>query len=388
MSALRILADAKDAQITLIDRHPYHFLQTEGYGLVAGTVLFEETLVTLHTFCSGYGEHVSFLHEIVDDIDFESKRVICSGGQEVAYDYLIIAAGSVTRFMASVEGLQKCSHGVKSLRSAFEMKQFFEKELYLRLESMRDSKKVYSVVIGGAGLSGVEIAAEMQHYFNRYYHSNTLACDTLQIHLISGGDTILKGMHPNVIAKAQKRLLELGVILHKGAHIEKVESDRAILENGEHILFDFMIFTGGIMAAPIVSQIPLQHNRMGQVMVGADLQVPGMEGVFAVGDAAEISDNHGHILPDTAQVAIKSGIHAAKNIKRMLQGKKTRPANITIKGLAIALGGRYAIVDMGYIRIYGLVSYFAKKLAEKIYKWPLWMRCRVGYRKSCRLDEG
>lgn len=388
VSALRTLSDEKDVHITLIDRHPYHFLQTEGYGLVAGTILFEETIVTLDTLCSGYGEHVSYLQEIVVDIDFESRRVICSDGKEVAYDYLIIAAGSVTRFMASVEGLQKCSHGVKSLRSAFEMKQFFEKELYLRLESTKDSQKVYSVVIGGAGLSGVEIAAEMQYYFNRYYHSNALACDTLQIHLISGGDTILKGMHPNVIAKAQKRLLELGVILHKGAHIEKVESDRAILENGEQILFDFMIFTGGIMAAPIVSQISLQHNRMGQVVVDADLQVPEMEGVFAVGDAAEIRDKHGHILPDTAQVAIKSGKYAAKNIIRMLQGKKTRPANIKIKGLAIALGGRYAIVDMGRIRIYGLASYFAKKITEKIYKWPLWMRCRVGYRKShCTLEE-
>ena len=387
VTALRSLVDTKNIQVTLIDQHPYHFLQTEGYELVAGTLPFDKTLVNLQTLCNSYGEHVSFLHALVTTIDFNRKCLYFRSTQEITYDYIIIAAGSMTRFLKSIEGLRSCSYGVKNLIGAFKMKQFFEKELFLRLENARQAKEHYSVVIGGAGLSGVEIAAEMQHYFNHYYKSNTLACDTLQIHLISGSKTVLQGMHPKVIKKAEQRLKELGVILHTSAHIEKVEVNRAFLEGGKSVSFDFMIFTGGIISTSIVRKMDLEHNHLGQILVDKYLRVPDKEGVFAIGDAAEIRDKKGNLIPDTAQVAIKSGMCAAKNIKLILKGKEPTPATITIKGLAIALGGKYAILDMGKIRIYGSLGYYVKKIVENSYKWPLWIRCRYGFTKttSCQI---
>jgi len=387
IAALRQLVNTKDIQITLIDQHPYHFLQTEGYELVAGTIPFDDTIVNLHTLCHSYGDHVSFLHALVKDIDSNRKYLYVSGNQEIKYDYLIIAAGSVTQFFESIEGLKSCSHGVKSLTGAFRMKQFFEKELFVRLENAQHAKEHYSVVIGGAGLSGVEIAAEMQYYFNRYYQSNTLACDTLQIHLVCGSKTILKGLHPNVIEKSQQRLKALGVFLHTDARIKKVEHNKAFLANKETIPFDFMIFTGGIVATPMIQKMNFKHNSIGQILVDTYLQVPDKEGLFAIGDAAEIRDKKGNLIPDTAQVAIKSGICAANNIKLLLEGKKPMSATIKIKGLAIALGGKYAVLDMGKIRVYGTFGYYVKKIVEKFYKWPLWFRCKYGFTKtpSCEI---
>jgi NADH dehydrogenase len=376
VAALQKLAERRDIEILLIDRHPYHFLQTEGYSLIAGRIPFDKTLVNLQTLCQSYGEHVSFLHTGVSSIDLERKCIHIDEKQEIAYDYLIIATGSVTRFMESIEGLQNCSYGIKNLRGAFRMKQFFEKELFVRLENDKHAKEHYSVVIGGGGLSGVEIAAAMQHYFNRYYKSNTLSCDKLNIHLISGSSTILKGMHPKIVEKATHYLETLGVILHCGEHITKVEPHKAVLENGEMINFDFMIFTGGIMATRMIKGMEIEHNKIGQIIVNPDLQIPGKNGVFAIGDAADITDLEGNHIPHTAQAAIKSGQCAAKNIILLLDGKKTLPAEIKILGLAIAMGGHYAILSIGGIRVYGLVAYFLKKVVENFYKWPLWMRCQ------------
>ena len=386
IAALKKLSGRKGITITLIDQHPYHFLQTEGYSLIAGTLPFDNTIVNLYSLCQSYGENVSFIHNGVSNIDLDRKCVYIEQKEQIFYDYLIIATGSVTRFMDSIGGLQNCSFGIKSLRGAFHMKQFFEQELFARLENHKHAKEHFSIVIGGAGLTGVEIAAEMQHYFNRYYKSNTLACDKIAIHLISGSNTVLKGMHLNIIEDATKHLEKLGVILHCGSHISKVEPNKAYLENGELIHFDFMLFTGGITATAMIKEMNVDHNKLGQIIVDPTLQIPGHPEVFVVGDAAEIMDMQGKRIPDTAQAAIESGIYAAKNINLLLNGKDPKAVNIKILGLAIAMGGDYAILSIGTTKMSGKVAHYAKKLIENFYKWPLWIRCRLGIKKECEIQ--
>ena len=387
VAALRKLSKLQNIKITLVDRHPYHFLQTQGYELVANTIPFDKTIINLRTFCKSFGNKVSFLHDVVEDIDLNKKIVQCNFKKNISYDYLIIATGSVTRFLDTFEKVKNCSHGVKSLTGAFRVKQFFEKELFLRLESEKETKKHYSVLIAGAGLSGVEIAAQMQEYFNRYFKSNTLACQTLKIHLVSGSKDILKKMHPKTITKSQKRLEELGVILHKGSHIAKVENDRAILQNSQVIPFDFMIFTGGIKASPIVDKIDTPKNRLNQIIVKPTLQLQNHQEVYAIGDSAQLCDKKERLLPPTAHIAIQSGKVAAKNITLMLKGKPPKIANLKQEGIAIALGGKYAIIEIGNFQISSIWAYFGKKTIEKLYKLPLLFRCRSIDKIECSCNH-
>ncbi len=390
LKALRVLAGRPGIRVTLVDRHPYHFLQTEGYDLIAGKVPFDATIIGLRSLCAGFGSNVRFRLAVVRDVDFGAKKILFEEGEPLSYDYLIIAAGAVTRFFESVEGLRHYSSGVKSLRAALKLKGFFEQELYKRLESAAQAKEHYSILVGGAGLSGVEIAAEMQAYFNRYYRANALSCGRLQIHLVGAGPEILSGLHPAVVRAATKRLKALGVRLHTGARIVKVEERKAILGDGKSIPFDFMIFTGGIVAAPFVRKLDAEHNRNGQLKVTPVLQIPGRAEVFAVGDAADLRDRAGRRLPPTAQTAELSGAVAARNLLAMVQGRQPKKADLRIRGLAIALGGRYAIIEAKGIRIYGFSAYLGKKAIEKLYKFPLKFRARAGFRKlgMCPVEEG
>jgi len=379
LCALNELSKHPALRITVIDRHPYHFLQTEGYDLIAGKVPFDNTIISLHSLCAGFGDNITFMHAVAEKLEPEKNRLICEDGTIIEYDYIIIATGAVTRFFENITGLKECSYGVKSFRAAFKLKQFFETELYKRLESTKESKEKYSILIGGAGLSGVEIAAEMQAFFNRYYRSNSLSCDKIKIHLV--GKSILKGMKPTVIKKAEKRLKELGVIIHTDSHITKVENQCAYLKNGKTIDFDFMIFTGGIMAAPFVQSLPFEKNKIGQIIVNGYLRPKGAENIFVVGDAANLKDKNGKRVPPTAQSAEQSGTTAGYNIVALLKGKKMKKADIKLRGLAIALGGRYAIIDAGLFCIDGIVAYIGKKFIEKSYKWPLRLRARNGFNK-------
>jgi NADH dehydrogenase len=385
IAAMRRLSKYPEIQITLIDQHPYHFLQTEGYELISGNTSFDETIVSLPALCANY-ENVTFLHRTVETINPQKKVILLNDGI-CTYDTLIIALGSVTKRFECDTSVYNYSSGAKSLRGAFKLNQFFQDELYKRLESAQHSKENFNIIIGGAGLSGVEIAAGMQHFFNHYYRNNTLSCASLHIHLIASRETILKGMHPRIIKIATKRLEKLRVKIHTQCRIASIDKHNAILSNESRIAFDFMIFAGGAISAPCLDTFNVEKNKKEQIIVDKYLRCKTYDNIYVTGDAAALLNRKGEPLPPTAQTAIQSGETAANNLIRSLHNKPLKEANLYIKGIAIALGGKYAAIDLGFIQFDGYPAYFVKKLIERFYKWPLWWLASKGFKKidSCEI---
>lgn len=385
IAAMRRLSKYPEIQVTLIDQHPYHFLQTEGYELISSNTSFDETIVSLPALCANY-ENVTFKHRTVRSIAPKQKVILLDDGEE-AYDTLIIALGSVTKRFLCDDNVYNYSSGAKSLRGALRLNQLFQNELYKRLESAKQAKENFNIIIGGAGLTGVEIAAGMQHFFNRYYRSNALSCATLHIHLIASSETVLSGMHPAIIKSATHRLKELRVKVHTQNRITSIHEHEVILTDGSIIAFDFMIFAGGTTTAPCLENLEVEKTQKGQFVVDSYLRAKGDENIYIIGDTAALMDKKGKPLPPTSQTAIQSGELAAENLIRSRKNKALKKANISIKGIAIALGGTYASIDLGFIRIYGYPAYLIKKLIEKLYKWPLWWLASKGFRKieSCQI---
>ncbi|WP_295419207.1 FAD-dependent oxidoreductase [Sulfurovum sp.] len=385
IAAMRHLGKYPELKITLIDQHPYHFLQTEGYELISSNTSFDETIVSLPALCANYG-NVTFKHRTVKSINPQKKVILLPDGI-CTYDTLIIALGSVTKRFDCDTTVYHYSSGAKSLRGALRLNQFFQDELYKRLESAKQAKENFNIIIGGAGLSGVEIAAGMQYFFNRYYKSNTLSCAALHIHLIASRETILNGMHPHIIKIASNRLEKLRVKVHTQSRIASIDNHEVILTDGSTIPFDFMIFAGGTMTAPCLETFNAEKNEKGQIIVDDFLKSNTYADIYVIGDAAALSSKKGKALPPTAQTAIQSGEIAAKNIIRSLHDKTLKKANIRMKGIAIALGGKYAAIDLGFIHFHGYSAYLVKKVTERLYKWPLWWLASKGYTKinSCEI---
>jgi len=379
IAAMQKLSNSAELQITLIDQHPYHFLQTEGYELISSNTPFDDTIVSLPALCANY-DNVTFKHRRIVSVDSQNK-VVHLEHEEVMYDTLIIALGSVTKFFNCAPNVYNYSSGAKSLRGALKLNQFFQDELYKRLESDKKAKESFNIIVGGAGLSGVEIAAGMQEFFNRYYTSNSLCCAKLQIHLIASRDTVLNGMHPKIIKYATKRLKELSVNVHTSSRLKNIETHTALLENGTVIDFDFMIFAGGTTTAPCLTNLGLKQTPNGQFVVDAHLRSSEDKNIYIIGDSAALCDKKGRALPPTAQTAQQSGKVAASNLLRSLKNKKLKKSDLHIKGIAIALGGKYAAIDLGYLRLDGYAAHLIKKLIERFYKWPLWWKAAKGFKK-------
>jgi len=383
IAAMQRLSKNPKLNITLIDQHPYHYLQTEGYELISSNTSFEETIVSLPALCANY-DNVTFNHRRVNSIDIKRKVILLEGGEE-SYDTLVIALGSVTKRFECDANVYNYSSGAKSLRGALRLNQFFQDELYKRLESDKKAKENFNIIVGGAGLSGVEIAAGMQHFFNHYYRSNALSCATLHIHLIASRETILYGMHKSIINTSTKRLKKLRVKVHTNNRIASIQEHETTLTDGTKIPFDFMIFAGGTTTAPCLENVSLIQTPKGQFVVDTYLHAKDHNDIYIVGDTAALSDKNSNPLPPTAQTAIQSGEVSATNIVRTLNHKKLKKATIHVKGIAIALGGTYAVVDLGYIRLSGYLAYLVKKLIERFYKWPLWWKAYRGFKNidSC-----
>jgi NADH:ubiquinone reductase (H+-translocating) len=382
VQALKVLAHSDLCDVVLIDQHPYHYLQTEAYELIANECSMTRVTIDLLALCLSFGDHVTYIKDTIRTIDFESKHIIgqISGH---SYDYLLICTGSRTAYCNATEGLREYSHGVKTLPSALAFKQQFEQRLYQRMESEGGwCSEPFNVVIGGGGLSGVEIAAEMAHYIRVFHQDNTLTCDNIHIFLIIPHENVLEGMESYLITQATKRLLKLGVKIINHSRITSVEEHGLILNGTEAICFDFMIFTGGIVASTLTGELKVEKNKKSQLIVDKFLRIPSHDCIFAAGDIAELRETTGTLLPSTAQSAEQSGVHAAHNILALIQGKEMKTSDIQMRGMMIALGGNYASISLlGWIRVSGILGHLIKTVIMRSYRYMLHLQCKKGINK-------
>ncbi len=385
LRAVEHLAGIDGLHITLIDKHPYHYLQTEAYGYIAGRFDLHDVAIDLKNWCFGFKNGVEFIHDEVTLVDFENKTVYLSD-KKVHYDYVIMAIGAETNFFSFIEGLRENSFGVKKLQRAFDFRTTFERLLYSKVEHpMNEEEGQLNIAIGGAGLSGVEIAAEMADVIKKHTKSIGESTREIKIHLIDASSTILPGMSDYIVTGTRERLEELGINIMTDAFIESVESNSIHFKDGRTLDFFFMIFTGGIKVPPFKLSREVEKNPINQFIVDSHMRIPGESNVFAVGDCVEIRDAKSNILPPTAQSAERSAEYVADAIKQELQHRKLKPFNASIDGVFVALGGEYAVGEMfNIIKVKGYSAYLLKKLITYTYYLGLKLRVNTGFKKRTK----
>lgn len=378
--ALRELVKNKNIKITLIDKHTFHNLQPEVYDLIANKSNIADVTIDLTTLCLGFNhDYLEFKNLKVRDINTQTKQIFTEEQEIVEYDYLIMAAGTRTFFPSAIDGLNN-AHDIKKLHWAMFFKQSFENQLFKKIRDEAKKCDDTHIVVVGAGLSGVEIAAEMAYNSKKFFKRGNFSCDNLKISIISSSVTILPGLTPELINMSHARLKSLGINIITNTKLTKCEDGFAHLSNGTKINYSFLIFTGGIEASKITDELDVSKNARGQIIVNEYLQTDNYENIFAVGDMAEIKNSKGEIMPPNVTIARISGTTAGKNILNMLEKKELIKCNPKLEGILIALGGKYAAGNLyGLIHIKGLLAYIIKKYVFLSYRNPLLKLIRNGY---------
>jgi NADH dehydrogenase len=149
--------------------------------------------------------------------------------------------------------------------------------------------------------------------------------------------------------------------MHLGVAVTEIGAGHVTLADGSVIPTRCVVWGGGIQAPAVTATGELPRGRGGRIEVQPDLTVAGTEGVYAVGDNANIPGPDGQAYPQLGSVALQSGTWAAENILADAAGKHRKPFHYKDKGIMAMIGRGAAIAEVGPHRheLHGAIAFSA-----------------------------
>jgi NADH dehydrogenase len=174
--------------------------------------------------------------------------------------------------------------------------------------------------------------------------------------LVQGPDRVLPTFRPELTAKVETKLQELGVEIIKGVHVMEID-EHGVQVGHEYVETDNTFWLAGVKASPAGEWLGAEVDRGGRVKVQSDLTVPGHPNIFVIGDTACVMQD-GKPLPGVAQPAIQGGHYVAKVIADRVAGKQhPEPFKYFDKGSMAVVGRTYAVVESGPIHTVGFFGF-------------------------------
>lgn len=308
---------------------------------------------------------VIFHQGVVESIDVKNSTLSVDG-QEIAYDYAVVATGATTNFYG-IPGAQEHSLVLKNLSDAIEIREriidAFEDASCMN--DVEQKKRDLSFVVVGGGATGVEMVAEIAEFINGLYNKyfkgvSSINTEDISIHLVNTGPDVLAMLDPKLRALALKRLASLGVSLHMNMSVTEVTGDLVRFGDGTSIATRFVFWAGGI--APTIPQFLLSEPTLvgGKISADTFLRMKGSDRVFVLGDSALVETPDGKGYPALAQIATQQANVVAHNIIASLNHKPLKEFSYRIRGTLVSLGQWYAVGQL-----------FGFKLSGK-FMWWVW----------------
>ncbi|MFJ8861373.1 NAD(P)/FAD-dependent oxidoreductase [Streptomyces sp. NPDC102451] len=285
------------------------------------------------------------------------------------YDYIVLAAGSVTRTF-DIPGLVENARGMKTLAEAAYIRDHVISQLDLADASHDEEERasrLQFVVVGG-GYAGTETAACLQLLTsNAVKHYPRLDPKLIKWHLIDIAPKLMPELGDKLGLSALEILRKRGIEVSLGVSVAEAGPDKVTFTDGRVLPCRTLIWTAGVAASPLIATLGAETVR-GRLAVTPEMTLPGGDGVFALGDAAAVPDlakGDGAICPPTAQHAMRQGRRLADNIIASLRGRPLQPYVHKDLGLVVDLGGRDAVSKPLGIELKGLPA----QAAARGYHW-------------------
>jgi len=143
------------------------------------------------------------------------------------------------------------------------------------------------------------------------------------------------------------------------ARISSASETWVELTNQQRISARTLVRTAGVAPGPPISTLPCERNRRGQMIANEYLAVPGYQGVWALGDCAEIPNGPGRTAcPPTAQHAMRQGKVVAANIAAALGVGQFVPFAYRPIGMLGPLGRQCAVADICGLKFSGFFAWW------------------------------
>lgn len=297
----------------------------------------------------------------VDRIDIELRKIFYHNNEpgELVFDQLVFAAG-VAANMAMMEGLEQYALPLKTVGDAL----YVRNRVIERLEQAtihpdpERRKALTSFIVIGGGFSGVEVAGELEDFLNaaEKYYKNVKREDCKVI-ILHAEDRLLPELPKKLGERVEQMFSERDIDVRLNAMASKIEDGRVILKDGSVVTGETIICTIGTAPHDFVQSDTLPRER-GKIIVGPDMSVEGLNGVWALGDCALVPNAYdGKLSPPTAQFADRQAKVLAKNIVAKLANNTTEPFNYKPAGMLASVGRNKAVADVYGFQFSGLIAF-------------------------------
>ena len=347
-------AMAKDADVTLVDRHNFQTFLPLLYQVSTAGLAADHVVHPIRGALRKSG--VKFRMGSPLSVDHKNKTVKLDSSEVLEFDHLIVALGSSTADFG-VPGVNEYGMGMKSVNEAITIRA----SVMRRFEDLcrfEDDTRLSIAVVGG-GPTGVEMAGALAE-LKRGPLKNDMkhAADHIDIYLIEAGPRILPMFSEKLSERAESDLRKLGVIVRTNTAVREVQSRKIIVKDGEPIPAEITVWAAGVKGEPTaeILNLPIVGSR---IDVEESLRVNHYPHIWAIGDIAGAKGADGRFLPMVAPVAMQQARFVAKQIVRAHKGEALKAFKYIDKGSMATIGRHKAVVEVKKFRMTGALAWFA-----------------------------
>lgn len=360
--------------VTLVDRRNFHLFQPLLYQVATGGLSPANIAAPIRSVLKNQ-KNVRVLMAEVCGFDLAGRQALVTDGS-IPYDSLIVAAGSENSYFNHPEW-EQIAPGLKTLEDATAIR----RRLLVAFEAAEretDPERIrewLTFVVVGGGPTGVELAGTVAEIARHTLEDEFRRIDPAQasVVMLEGGERVLAAYPPDLSAKAQRQLEQLGVKVRTNCRVSDVAPEAVTVHCGEqteNLRTRTIVWGAGVKASPLGKALAaaagIEADRAGRVPVESDCSLPGHPEVFVIGDLANFQQD-GESLPGVAPVAMQQGKYVAKLIRRRLAGKSLPAFRYRDYGTMATIGRARAVAMIGRMKFSGLIA------------WLLWLFIHLMY---------
>lgn len=337
------------AEIILIDTSPAHLWKPRLHEVAAGVL--NANVDELSYAAHGHHCHFRYILGRMHGLDrtgrtiklaehrHQGQRVLPE--RDIAYDYLVLALGSQTNDFGTLGAQEHCIF-LDSRRAAERFHQAFL-NVYLSASHTgpEQTPQAFNIAIVGAGATGVELAAELNHTAHQLHHYgfDGIEPENVTITIIEAAERVMPALSEKASAAIQRQLEKLRIRVLSGERVTEVTEDAVITESGKKIPSQLKVWSAGIKAPAFLSSLDgLEANRINQLVVTPTLQTTGDARIFAIGDCAHyLPPGSDRPVPPRAQAASQQASLLAKSLPALIDGGAPLTFHYRDKGSLISL---------------------------------------------------
>ena len=334
-SATRSVA-GRDIEIRLVDRNPYHNIRVRNYEADLSEVALPlPQLLDPIGVTHGIGEV-----EAIDPVRRQISLVTSSGEETLSYDRLVLALGSEV-MRPDIPGLAEHAFDVDTYAAALRLEDHL-----VSLGRSAPSPGRSTIVVVGAGFTGIEVAAEMPDRLARAGITGSR-----RIILVDPNPAVGATIGAHARPVIETALASLDVETRLGVRVVSVEAAGIHLNSGEFIPAQTVIWCAGHAREPAGRKLSRRaRSPRAPVWSIPFMRVADLPGVFAAGDVASSVVDGLHPTVMSCQFARPMGRFAGHNVVADLAGLPMLPLRIDWYVTVLDLGDWGALYTEGWDR--------------------------------------